>query len=517
MIHRSPLARGGFACILDRMAEPKHINFDEEKHILLLDLSDDSISIPHFITLRAEENEMIRKSGFHITIFGFGVAQKLTEAISRNRGVLMELQDLVARTDWSFEAKPEFYHIKKSYNIKDVPEERETIIMMVELSVLKAFFGEANKITGLNLDIPPAHITLYSKSNIVENMDAGIGIASQDDFHKFVLGHISPPSDSSRKYHSIALPTRPQPDTIIAIFILKHFGENFFPGVKEARYVSLPRLPEGETEESMARQGLILIDIGEGSLDHHKKAIQTTASNLVADRIGVRNNPALGRLLQFAERDDFYGKGIISTDPLDRAFGLSGLIGVLNKKYVKKPEMVIELALPFIEAFYEEEEKRVFEMPKELEEKLANNRAQSFEVRQRNKKLKCILIETDNTSMAGFLRSRNGGGFDIVALKLSSGHINILTRQIQKVDLRSLAVILRLHEAKARGNSLEDNPQLLSAPGIYAKVPNWYYDTATNSLLNGGPNPQGIEHTSIDSLEFKNILELGLSEQLWHP
>ncbi|MHB0977796.1 MAG: hypothetical protein ACYC1K_00060 [Minisyncoccota bacterium] len=322
---------------------------------------------------------------------------------------------------------------------------------------------------------------------------------------------------SKEKYNTIVLPVRPQPDTIVAIFILKHFGEEKFPGIKNSQYVSFPSIPEGETAEGLIKKGMFLLDIGGGDFDHHNKEEQTTVSNLVAKNLGIEKNPALLKLLQYAERDDFYGKGTISNDSLDRAFGLSGLIAVLNKKYVNEQSKVIEFVLPLLEAFYAEEEKRAFEMPKELEDKIANGKADIFEVKQRNKRLKCIFIETDNASMAGFLRSKMGGGFDVVVIMLSSRHINILTRPMQKVDLRSLAVLIRMQESEAGGVQLEGSPEILAVNGTVREVPEWYYDPATNSLLNGGPNPQNIKATSIDPFEFKKLLEIGLSEQLWSP
>lgn len=320
-----------------------------------------------------------------------------------------------------------------------------------------------------------------------------------------------------QKFKSILLPVRPQPDTVVAIFILRQFGEDKFPGISKANYIFSSQLGEGETTETLMADGTFPLDIGGGETDHHNKSEKTTVSRLVSKLLGVENNPALSKLLQYAERDDFYGKGTLSTDPLDRAFGLSGLITSLNKKYFKEPEKVIEFSLPLIDCFYTEEEKRAVEMPKEVEEKLATGKAQILEVRQRGKPLKVIFMDTENPSMAGYLRSKLGGAYDVVALRISSGHINILTRPAQRVDLRSLAVLVRTQEAQVRGVTLEGEPSTLSLPGSLKEVPEWYYDTATNSLLNGGPNPQNISPTQIDPFEFQKLLELGLSERLWRP
>ncbi len=317
-------------------------------------------------------------------------------------------------------------------------------------------------------------------------------------------------------YSKILLPSRPQVDTIVALFILKRFGEEKFPGISTATYEFGALMPEG-SEEELNKEGIFLIDIGNGQFDHHNKSPQTTAVNLISDYLGQKDNPALLRLKQFVERDDFYGKGIISTDQIDRAFGLPGLIGCLNKKYFTDPSKVVDIIHPLIEAYYEEEEKRAIGMPKELAEKLENGKATAIEFRQKGRKMKCIFIETDNPSMAGFLRSKLGGEFDVTAIKLSSGHTNVLTQQRRNVDLRSLAVLIRMQEAEAKGTPLSGDPEAFAIPGKIKEVSNWYYDIATNSLLNGGPNPGSIQATAIPAFEFVKLLELGLSEKLWTP
>ncbi|MES2213998.1 MAG: hypothetical protein V4465_01200 [Patescibacteria group bacterium] len=492
------------------------ITFDSEKGTLLLHVDEEGLLVPEYVRIYAKNRGLELKREFHITILGYGAGQNIIRKIGAGDGVLDEIEALAKSTDWSFVEQQAFYHIQRSYG-KDIKEHRESIISILDVPELGGFVERVGRMTGVPLEVPPAHITLFSKSDNQEKMHDGIGISSEDDLRKASPIQIIEEFKAPKKYKAIALPTRSQPDTIIAIFILKHFGEERFPGIQEAGYIILPRIPDGETEASLAKEGIFLFDVGGGMFDHHTKPYKTTASALIADHLGLKDNPALTKLLQFAERDDFYGKGIISTDPLDRAFGLSGLIGSLNKKYVSKPERVVEIILPIIDAFYAEEAKRAFEMPKELEEKLANGKAHTFFVRQNGKQLKCIFIQTDNTSMAGFLRSKGGGGYDVVALNLSSGHVNILTRPTQSVDLRSLIVLIRIQEGEIKGTPLEGEPETLSVPGTIPVVPEWYYDTATNSLLNGGPNPQNIAPTSIDPFDFHKLLEVGLSEKVWAP
>ncbi|GEM_PF-1081972 len=315
----------------------------------------------------------------------------------------------------------------------------------------------------------------------------------------------------------IILPTRPQPDTIVAIFLLKHFGEDFFPGISEAEVESWQIVPEKKSVDELEQEGNLLLDIGHGKFDHHGRAEKITASDLVAEELGIKSDTAITKLLEYARRDDFYGKGTLSNDPLDRAFGLSGLVAALNKTYVGDPGKVVELVLPLIDVHYREEVRRTKELPEEFKTKQNAGEVDEFQVDQRDKKLKVAVLVSENASLPGYLRSQQGGRFDVVAQWLPSGHVNILTRPAKRVDLRSLAVLLRMEEANRAGIELNMSPKDLSNSGRMAEIPEWYYDPATNSIQNGGINPTEIKATLISKSDFRKILELGLAEKIWKP
>lgn len=312
------------------------------------------------------------------------------------------------------------------------------------------------------------------------------------------------------KIHTIVLPTMPQPDTLIAIFLLKKFGENMFFGIKTASVKLLERAEDADNTLRLEQEGYFFIDVGKGRFDHHGR--KTTASALVADALGVSTDPALTKMLEYARRDDMFGKGTISEDPIDRAFGLSSLIYHLNRSLARKPDRVVDIVLPFLVAHYNEEYRRTHELPQELEKITSEGQMTSFTVKQDgSKKLKVVFIHSDNTSIAGFLRSQSGGAVDVVAQRSSSGHVNILTRPAKRIDLRALASCIRLHEADVRGRELTIDLPDLMRPGRIRDIPEWYYDFATNSIQNGGANPQSVPPTKISDEQFYKILKLGLS------
>src|SRR5205814_1392305 len=126
-------------------------------------------------------------------------------------------------------------------------------------------------------------------------------------------------------------------------------------------------------------------------------------------------------------------------------------------------------------------------------------------------------ISSDNISLAGYLRSQLGGRYDVVIMRLPAGHTNILTRPTKRIDLRSLVAVVRRSELMKKGAHKPMSFHVLAKEGRLAEVPEWYYDTATNSILNGGTNAAGVPPTGLSKAEFIKLAEVGLSEELWNP
>ncbi|MDP3901228.1 MAG: hypothetical protein Q8Q38_02790 [bacterium] len=309
-------------------------------------------------------------------------------------------------------------------------------------------------------------------------------------------------------YTTIILPGKPQADTIVALFLLRSFGKERYPGVEQAKIEAMSLIEKDQKD----KEDVLLIDIGGGAFDHH--GTQKTVSQLVAEDLRIKDDPALQRLLEYVERDERYGAGTISKDPIDRAFGLSGLISSLTRSMPENTQGVVTAVLPLLEAHYTEQKKWFEELPQEFIEKERNGKAETLEMKHKGKKIRVICIEADGQSMASYLRSQAGQKADVVAQRLSSGHVNIVTLQQKKIDLRMTAGLLRIEEADKKGRRLLVGPADLVEPGRIEDVPEWYYDTATNSLLNGGLHPKGTDPTRIPFVRIKEILREGLESQV---
>ena len=305
-----------------------------------------------------------------------------------------------------------------------------------------------------------------------------------------------------------------QIDTSIAYFLLQHFGEEKYPGIKQAKLKFWMELPKDKTVDQLEEEGYILIDLGNSRFDHHKlgpENIKISTAHMVAKYLRIEERPDLQKMLEFARRDDLEGKGTMSNDTIDRTFGLSGLLTTLNKGLGDNPQKILDVVLTMLTAHLIEENKRYELMPKEYQELKTQDKIKEFPAIHLGQKLKIIYAESDNPGLAGYLRSRAVGA-DLVIQKASTGHTNFVSRQQAKLQLKKLARLLKLMEAQKNGITLVDS-QELEKPGRTDKLPHWFYDSRANTIQNGGLSPQGIPATKLTYNEIEQLVKDGLNIQ----
>ena len=309
-----------------------------------------------------------------------------------------------------------------------------------------------------------------------------------------------------------------QADTIVAVIILRKFGEKKFPGVSKAKIEYANKLPGKKTADDLEKAGTVCIDVGGGKFDHHRESREQEKEavvELVSKYLGIIDDPALDKLISYARRDDLEGKGTISKDPLDRAFGMSGLIQNLNRAYPDEPQQVLDTVAPLFLAHLKEEQKRTIIYPQEYMKKYEEKKVDAFIVKQGKRDVRCVIIESDVIGIIGFLRSHREIQADVIAQKLSSGHVNIITRQWRNVDLENVAVLARFLEAKQKGIEAQIDSHNLRAKGKLGKIPEWYYDTAANTLQNGGMMTDEVKPTQLSLQDIKQAIQIGLNQRVF--
>lgn len=307
--------------------------------------------------------------------------------------------------------------------------------------------------------------------------------------------------------HTIAIFPKVQVDTIVSIYLLKAFGEEAFPGVKDAKIAFMSKAPEGKAPEEIEREGMLLVDLG-GMFDHHRTNTesgkrQDCAATLIASYLRIDKQKYLEKLLQWAKRDDLEGKGTLSEDGLDRAFGLSGIISNLNRELKQTPEKIVELILPLIHHHVEEQRHRAEGLPKLYEELEAAGKTRRWKMKQGAAEIKVAAVECDDIGIAGWLKAVKR--MDLVVQRAPTGHTNVITRQERSIDLRPVIERLRVEESIALGVPLSLDKEKLQSVGKIQEVPMWYYDDAANTLQNGGIDPGEIPPTK---LSFDKIIDI---------
>jgi hypothetical protein len=312
---------------------------------------------------------------------------------------------------------------------------------------------------------------------------------------------------SKIKWKIVALP-RIQVDTLIASFLLVRFGEERFPGIKDAEYLFWINIPEGKTAAELEKEGYIFLDMGGGMFDHHVdqgEKHEKCMSQMVAEHLGIHKKQSIKKLLEYARRDDLFGKGTISNDPIDRAFGLSGLVSNLNRNMPDDQELILKTIMPLFHAHYLEEKKRAEDLPKEYEEKLLSGKARAVTLQTIRGPVKMAIIETDEIAMAGYLRAQRA--VDLVVQKMSSGHVNIITQQKKMFDLSQIVAFLRIAEAEEKGITLSIAEKDLGIAGRIEGIDEWYLDTRARTIQNGGVRPQWTNPTRLSLMTIGEIIK----------
>ncbi len=153
----------------------------------------------------------------------------------------------------------------------------------------------------------------------------------------------TPPSAFTK---TLILPTRVMPDAACAVYLLRAYGAKIFPGATEAAIVFAHEVPAGKSAEELVKEGALFIERrGE------------CASIAFAKMLSVAERPELKKLLSFAKRD-FEKKGTLSSDPIDRTFGLTGVAMMMNRVYSEDPRAVLEFLVSVFEAHVYDESRR---------------------------------------------------------------------------------------------------------------------------------------------------------------
>ena len=160
------------------------VKFDAKKMTLLLGLSGQSVDSSTAQKLNA--NGFQPKEELHVTVLSFKNGNKVAKALKAlpqdERQARIDTINVAAQvTEWSISPTGEMYGIEKQYDGEDEP--RRSLVELVDCPQITAFYDTvASVVPAVELEIPPAHVTLGTQGN-----PQGIALNSQEELSQF--GH----------------------------------------------------------------------------------------------------------------------------------------------------------------------------------------------------------------------------------------------------------------------------------------------------------------------------------------
>lgn len=267
----------------------------------------------------------------------------------------------------------------------------------------------------------------------------------------------------------IVLPNQPQFDPLAAYYLLMKYGEEKFPGVKKATMSVWPYAedPTATQKQEWEQNGIVAIDVGGGSFDHHTKQGKT-ATELVAEALGIAKNPEIQTLLEYAWEDDQHG--------LHNKYGELPYIIKALYKAGKEVGAVVTVALSLLDVLQEKERHWHIEAKEEWK------KAQVVTVKG-EKKYRVGLIESNDVDVSNYARQMEG--MDVVLQRNAAGYTYLFTNKASHVSLKSIVIAVRTRELTLRNTPPERMPGDIGKSGKHPLVPEWYYHPALNALMNG--------------------------------
>jgi hypothetical protein len=335
----------------------------------------------------------------------------------------------------------------------------------------------------------------------------------------------------------ILLHTSPHADELLSLILLRHFGEEMFPGVSTA---TVTEFSGGLLKEGDLPENIIALGTGKGMFDEHGKDGNICAATLVADKLGISQNPSLVKILAQTLQEDRNGSSVKNEIP--------SIVKILHMTKLSLEEILAWYETIFwAEYFHEEGKCSIGLSPTTLEsgyelvkahagqEKadvwkaladLAIEKRQEMFLEAEKQWLengKRQTLETENGSLRiGFIESnlilmQSAARFcrpktrwtkvDLFVQKSSEGNIQIFTDSKLKIDLTNLTRNIRVAEAKKRGIKIQ-SIETIAVEGTHPEISMWHLLEGSHTMLfNASLSATMVEPTALTPSELLSIIK----------
>jgi hypothetical protein len=297
-------------------------------------------------------------------------------------------------------------------------------------------------------------------------------------------------------------------DEIVAIMLLKMYGEEFFPGINDAEvkfWEYSHATPDGRSaQEWLEEDGVLFVGICGSIFDEHnrggsKGSDGDCTTTLVAKYVGIENDPAWEKIIKYTHKEDLKA----GSDPMS----LGPLVKLAHQADPENTAEIFSATTLFIMAKYHEQRQFFEETQVEFKKVSTVHNING----PRGEKIVLAVIKSDDLNMNKLARSKHGCSADIVIQKRSSGNVQVFTNQASNLKIYDLVQILRVEEQLIRHDKLmtSDWKKLAENGSAVGGATNWYFLEEGQMLLNGSDRIEA-EPTIIPFNEIVGLVILAM-------
>jgi len=301
----------------------------------------------------------------------------------------------------------------------------------------------------------------------------------------------------------------PHLDEITAIFLLRKFGEELFPGISTAEVIfwkTVETFDGASAQAWLERNQYLLVGIGGGIFDEHGSGAKDRiegecTATLVAKYLGVNELPELPFILNFVLKTD--------TGPAEHPWDIAAMVKTINKANPDS-KTALDWALIALEARYQEQMRFLSAVP----EFKKNGEAHTF-TDFRRRPITVAIIASENTEMPRCLLSTIGGEFEIVVkVDSDTGNAQIFSsiKRVSRKLFNIIAILIQRQEMVNRDEALPANLDDLAKDGNNGTV--WYYHRRPQMLLNCSLSISDVEPTCLSTAEILNIIKTAITTSI---
>jgi len=296
----------------------------------------------------------------------------------------------------------------------------------------------------------------------------------------------------------------PHPEEIFSILLLRVYGKEKYPGVDTAKIVFVDASNDLCKHNDEALYIGISSDGPEGSkFDEHPRAGQDrkkghSAASLVAIDLGIQDLPEIRELLKAVTDEDLHGGA--------KFLDLASCVKILYDNL--EPMQVIDWATVALQGRLNEQ-KNLHDQ-KNVEE--FNRLVKTTEISHASKPVKIGVIETNNPLAGKCSRMQ---GYKILIQKDLDGHVQILPRKHDRIEMRDVVRLLRLEEDEIAGKSVRCDWKDLEGENC-SKSPLWYLHPEGGFVMNGSRTHKGVPVTAIPLERILHLVVLALDDKAEH-